>query len=177
MSLGIGSRVNHAKFGEGVIVESDGANYKIYFSGDVKTLSKEFANLEILEKKEADFQPISLKDIEKAVENVLSKSSDSNRVYPLGPKWTGGTVTLNPGNAELQEKTISISTFFNKIISVREKLRVLEQNINNHSKLDDQEKLHLQQYITKAYGSLTTFNVLFANKNDQFKGTGKDADY
>lgn len=175
MSLGIGSRVNHVKFGEGVIVESDLANYKVYFSGEVKTLSKEFANLDVLEKKEADFEPISLKDIEKAVENVLAKSSDSSRVYPLGPKWAGGTMTLNPGNAELQEKSIPIATFFNKIISVREKLRVLEQNINNHNKLDDQEKIHLQQYITKAYGSLTTFNVLFANKSDQFKGTGKES--
>lgn len=173
--LGIGSRVNHSRFGEGVIVESDAANYKIYFSGEVKTISREFSNLDILEKKEADFEPISLKDIEKAVENVLAKSSESGRAYPMAAKWTGGTITINPGNAELQEKSIPVVSFFNKIISIREKLRVLEQNINNHDKLDEQEKLHLQQYITRAYGSLTTFNVLFANKNDQFKGTGKDS--
>jgi len=73
----------------------------------------------------------------------------------------------------MQGKEIPIRTFFNKIIMVRERLRVLEQNINNHEKLDEADKLHLQQYLTRAYGSLTTFNVLFSEKEDHFKGAGK----
>lgn len=175
-NLGIGSRINHPKFGGGVIVEVDASNYKIYFSsnGEVKTIARDFANIEVAQKVEMDFEPISIKEIEKALENVLQKSSDITRAYPLASKWGGGTITINPGNAEMSNKVIPTATFFHKIVMVRERLRVLEQNINNHEKLDDEDKVHMQQYITRAYGSLTTFNVLFANKNDYFKGAGKD---
>lgn len=125
------------------------------------------------EKQTLDVEPISIRDIEKALENVLLQYTDSSKIIPLGSRWIGGTVTINPGNSELQNKEIPIKTFFQKIIMVRERLRVLEQNINNHEKLDTEDKIHIQQYITRAYGSLTTFNILFANKEDQFKGAGK----
>lgn len=175
-NLGIGSRINHPKFGGGVIVEVDASNYKIYFSstGEVKTIARDFGNIEVAEKVKMDFELVSVKEIEKAVENVLQKSSDITRVYPLASKWAGGTITINPGNAEMANKVIPTATFFHKIVMVRERLRVLEQNINNHEKLDDEDRVHLHQYITRAYGSLTTFNVLFANKNDYFKGVSKD---
>jgi hypothetical protein len=89
---------------------------------------------------------------------------------PLANKWIGGKVTLKGSSEGMQEKVIPMETFFHKIVLVREKLRVLEQRINNHPKLDDADRVELQQYITKAYGSLTSFNVLFAERDDQFIG-------
>jgi hypothetical protein len=96
----------------------------------------------------------------------------------LAERWLGGQVVLKPGKAGTQEKTVPIDGFFRKIVGVREKLRVLEQRINSHPKLDDADRLQLQEYISKAYGSLTTFNVLFADPDDRFVGTGggKDED-
>jgi hypothetical protein len=89
----------------------------------------------------------------------------------MAEKWEGGTINLIAGKTGVQGKEIPIDVFFHKIVMVRDKLRVLEQNINSHEKLTDQEKVNLQQYITKAYGSLTTFNILFDNKEQYFKGS------
>jgi hypothetical protein len=89
----------------------------------------------------------------------------------IADRWTGGQLVLKPGRAGTQEKTIPIEDFFRKIIAVRERLRVLEQRINNHPKLGEGDRLQLQEYITRAYGSLTTFNLLFADAEDRFTGT------
>jgi len=88
---------------------------------------------------------------------------------PLGQKWTGGKIVLYPGDLGLKEKEIPIETFFHKIVMIRDRVRVMEQRINASS-LTDEEKVDLEQYITRIYGSLTTFNVLFKNKEDQFTG-------
>jgi hypothetical protein len=174
--LGIGSKITHPKFGLGVIVNLDSKFYKIYFStlDEVKQIDRSYENLEVNERAALEVEPIDIRDIEKAVENVLLKYSDLAKVIPLGNKWMGGTLTIKPGSPDLQSKEIPIRTFFHKIVMVRDRLRVLEQNINSNEKLDDEDKIHMQQYITRAYGSLTTFNVLFADKNDQFKGAGKE---
>jgi hypothetical protein len=87
-------------------------------------------------------------------------------------RWAGGELVLKPGKAGTQEKVIPIEAFFRKIISVREQLRVLEQKINSHPKLADEDRLQLHEYITRAYGSLTTFNALFSEPEDRFVGTG-----
>jgi hypothetical protein len=87
----------------------------------------------------------------------------------LGDKWKGGSMILEPGRKELASKTIPIETFFHKIVMVRDRLRVMEQRINS-SNLTDEEKVNLQQYITRIYGSLTSFNILFKYKTDQFTG-------
>lgn len=173
--LGIGSKINHPKFGLGVVCNLNADYYKIYFtsSDDVKEIARDFTNFEIVEKITADAPPLSAADIEKAVEKVMQQFKGGRKNISIGNKWLGGTMELKPSSNDLQSKEIPIDTFFSKIISVREKLRVLEQNINNHESLNDAEKLHLQQYITRAYGSLTTFNVLFADKEDHFKGMGK----
>jgi hypothetical protein len=94
----------------------------------------------------------------------------------LGERWQGGEVVLVPGREGTQEKRIPIDSLFRKVVLIREKLRVLEQKINGHEKLVDEDRLQLQQYITQCYGSLTTFNVLFKHKDDHFSGQsgGKD---
>lgn len=88
----------------------------------------------------------------------------------LGGRWQGGEVILKPGKEGTQEKRIPIDAVFHKIVAIRDRLRVLEQRVNSHPKLSDEEKVQMQQYVTQAYGSLTTFNVLFANKEDGFVG-------
>jgi hypothetical protein len=94
------------------------------------------------------------------------------RDVALGERWLGGEVVLVPGKAGTQEKRVPIDSFFRKVVLIREKLRVLEQRINGHEKLSDEDRLQLQQYITQCYGSLTTFNVLFRDKEDYFAGQG-----
>jgi len=89
----------------------------------------------------------------------------------IADRWAGGQLVLKPGRAGTQEKTVPIEDFFRKIIAVRERLRVLEQRINSHPKLAEEDRLQLQEYITRAYGSLTTFNLLFAEAEDRFVGT------
>jgi hypothetical protein len=178
MDLGIGSQIRHPKFGNGVVVESDATYHKIYFNqtAEVKTMARDYPNFEVVEKKEAAFQPFTLAEIETAVEKILRKNQPKEDLpkVTLAQKWINGTLTIKPYNPEMSDKEIPIKTFFHKIVMVRERLRVLEQNINNHEKLDDEDRVQLQQYITRAYGSLTTFNVLFANKEDHFKGAGKE---
>jgi len=95
----------------------------------------------------------------------------------IADRWAGGQLVLKPGRPGTQEKTVPIEDFFRKIIAVRERLRVLEQRINSHPKLAEEDRLQLQEYITRAYGSLTTFNLLFADAEDRFvgtKGSGED---
>ncbi len=94
----------------------------------------------------------------------------------IAERWLGGQLVMKPGRAGTQEKTIPIEDFFRKITAVRERLRVLEQRINSHPKLGDDDRLQLQEYITRAYGSLTTFNLLFAEAEDRFTGTKGSGD-
>ncbi len=88
----------------------------------------------------------------------------------LGARWRGGELVLLPGNKETAEKRVPLDAFFHKIVMIRDKLRVLEQKLNGSAQLGADEKVQLQQYITQCYGTLTTFNVLFADKNDHFVG-------
>lgn len=88
----------------------------------------------------------------------------------LGARWKGGQLILKPSKEGLQEKAVPIETFFHKIVMLRDRLRVLEQRINAHGALSDDEKVQMQQYITQCYGTLTTFNILFAEKDDGFVG-------
>lgn len=172
--LGIGSKLEHQKFGLGVVVAVDGDYYKIYFSSldEVKAMDRSYDGFTVHDKVEAAVPAIELSEIEDVVTRVFEKYAEKTAVIALGNKWIGGTVTITPGSTDMQAKEIPIQTFFHKVVMVRDRLRVLEQNINSHEKLDDEDKVHLQQYITRAYGSLTTFNVLFSDKSNQFKGAG-----
>ncbi len=174
--LGIGSRVEHPKFGKGVIVEMDASYYTIWFKegNSTRGIDRTYDGLIVLEKMEMDGNYISIEEIEIAVENVLNRKSDISEVVELAQRWNGGTMILKPGSDDLQAKEIPIETFFHKIVMVRDRIRVMEQQINAHKVLTDEQKVDLQQYITRMYGSLTTFNILFKYTTDQFKGAGGD---
>lgn len=104
-----------------------------------------------------------------ALREVLEEEWGIGR-YDIAPRWDGGKLILKPCDDRLQAKEVPLDVFFKKIISVREKLRVLEQKLNNHSKLSPEDKLEFQQLISRAYGSLTTFNILFREEEDRFVG-------
>jgi hypothetical protein len=106
----------------------------------------------------------------KRVLRTVIRQELATSTVDLGGRWQGGEVILKPGKDGTQEKRIPLEAFFHKIVMVRDKLRVLEQKINGNPKLDDEEKVQMQQYVTQCYGSLTTFNVLFADKDDGFVG-------
>jgi hypothetical protein len=102
-----------------------------------------------------------------------SARSEEEPDAELALRWEGGELLLKPGTPGTQEKALPLETFFHKIVMVRDRLRVLEQKINSHPKLSDTEKIEMQQYITRIYGSLTSFNLLFRHRDDQFKGAGR----
>ncbi len=109
-------------------------------------------------------------DLEQLLRRVIREETGVTPVTPA-EKWRGGEMVLRPGREGLQEKTIPIETFFSKIVMLRNRLRTLEQHVNA-SDLPTKDKLKLQGYITGCYGSLTSFNVLFADEDDRFKGAG-----
>lgn len=169
--LGVGARVEHPTFGEGIVYGGDMHTLKIFFGANGnKELDRDFEGLELLEPAEAIDDSLSLEDVRESMIEVLQKFADFTMMIPLGDKWKGGKLILQPKDTNLQSKEMPIETFFHKIVMVRDRLRVLEQNVNSHKALSDEEKVNLQQYITRVYGSLTSFNVLFARKEDQFKG-------
>lgn len=177
MELGIGSRVEHPNFGKGVVVDIGTEFNNIWFksSNAVKSIGKNF-ELRILSATEVSTVTgmVNSADLEFMLKKVLDDRSDISEIVPLGNKWMGGTMMLKPLEEGMQTKEVPIETFFHKIVMIRDRLRVMEQQINAHKVMTDSEKVDLQQYITRIYGSLTTFNVLFRNAEDGFKGSGKE---
>jgi hypothetical protein len=167
--LGIGSRITHKEYGKGVVTNVSSKDYWVTFiEGGLETipLNDEF---EVIEAAENEVDTISFYDVEKSLKNILRRWSDATETVPIADKWKGGKLILDPGQAGVQGKEVPIDAFFHKIVMVRDRLRVMEQKINA-SKLDDADKVELQQYITRIYGSLTTFNVLFKVTGDFFVG-------
>jgi hypothetical protein len=111
-------------------------------------------------------------DLEWLLRRIIREETGITPVVPAD-KWRGGTLVLRPGTAGLQEKTWPIETFFHKVVMLRNRLRTLEQQVNA-SDLPDPAKVKLQSYVSGCYGSLTSFNILFADEDDQFKGSGGD---
>lgn len=177
LNLGIGTRLQHTQFGPGVIVAVRYATYLISFiNHGIKEIDKTDEHLDeiIAENVTAEVETVSA--VERSLLKILRQWSDTTEIVPLGDKWIGGTMSLNAADKTLKPKEIPIDDFFHKIVMLRDRLRVLEQNINSNKKLSDEEKVNIQQYITRCYGSLTTFNVLFKNKENWFVGekSGKE---
>ncbi|WP_405377595.1 hypothetical protein [Nonlabens sp. Asnod3-A02] len=171
--LGIGSRINHAEYGFGVVTNVTATMYWVTFQKDgLETIPLD-TDFEVIEACEDDVDTVSFYDVEKSLREILERFSDVSQVVALADKYKNGTMILRPADSNLADKEIPINTFWHKIVMLRDRLRVMEQKINSSKDLDDQLKIDLQQYITRIYGSLTTFNVLFANKDQQFKGSGK----
>lgn len=118
---------------------------------------------------------MDIDEFRRVLREVLAEELGVGEVE-MGGRWQGGEIVLRPGKAGTAEKRVPLDAFFHKIVMVRDKLRVLEQKINSHEGLTDADKVQLQAYITGCYGSLTTFNVLFARREDGFIGAGKDGD-
>lgn len=172
-NLPVGTRVTHEKYGEGIISQNNALTYKIIFvrGGEIE-FSKMSVTLEVVDAVEADNdQPkLNIREFEKVLTHILNKYNGIEHKADLGRKWQGGTMILQPANAELKPKEMPIETFFHKIVMMRDRLRVLEQNINSNDSLTDEEKVNLQQYISRIYGSMTSFNILFEDKEDYFVG-------
>lgn len=170
--LTVGTRVDHPRYGEGIISKNNLTAYEIFFErGGKIEITKRNTDLSVLEKNEnAPKSELSITEIEEVLSYVLDKHSVLNEVVPLGEKWMGGMMSLQPANTGLKPKEIPVEVFFHKIVMLRDRLRVLEQNINSQKSLSDEEKVNIQQYITRIYGSLTTFNVLFSEKEHYFVG-------
>jgi hypothetical protein len=169
--LGIGSRVRHPEFGDGVVINTSFTTYTITFMRmGIKEIAASFRGLEVIENIDLHSDLVSLNMVEKKLINILRRWSDLTETVRIHPKWNGGVMILQPGDRKLTPKEIPIDQLFNKIVMIRDRLRVLEQKINSAENLSDAEKINLQQYITRSYGSLTTFNLLFKDREDYFVG-------
>lgn len=167
--LGIGSRISHPEYGKGVVTNVSSKHYWVSFlDTGLETIDID-SNFEVIEALEDDVDAVSFFDVESSLVKILEKWSDTHEKVALADKWKGGKLILDPADASAN-KEMPIDIFFHKIVMVRDRIRVMEQKINSSKNLDDQEKIDLQQYITRIYGSLTSFNVLFKTKNDHFVG-------
>ena len=178
--LTVGTRVEHDRYGEGFVCKNTLTSYEIIFErGGKMTFSKTniFRDINILDQVEdtSNEPKLTLDEVESVLNMILQQYGGVQQVVDIADRWKGGTLIMKPGN-DSQSKELPIETFFHKIVMLRDRLRVLEQNINSHKVLDDKDKIDLQQYITRIYGSLTTFNVLFKDKDDYFVGTGGKKD-
>lgn len=167
--LGIGSRINHSEFGKGVVTNVTSKHYWVTFiDNGLETIELDSA-FEVIEAAEDDVDTVSFYEVERTLKSILKQWSDVSEVVTIADKWKGGKLIMEPGDSNLKSSEVPIDTFFSKITMVRDRLRVMEQKINS-SNLDAQEKIDLQQYLTRCYGSLTTFNVLFKHKDHNFVG-------
>ncbi|HQU55896.1 MAG: hypothetical protein R2796_02985 [Chitinophagaceae bacterium] len=173
-NLGIGTRLQYAVYGPGVIVGVKYATYLISFiNHGIKEIDKTDTKLEEIIPENVTEEIETHAEVEKSLLKILRLWSGVTEMVPLGEKWQNGTLLIQPADTALKPKEIPIEDFFHKIVMLRDRLRVLEQNINSHKNLSEEEKINLQQYITRCYGTLTTFNVLFKNKEDWFVGEKK----
>jgi hypothetical protein len=171
LTLGIGTRLQHTQHGPGVIVGVRYATYLISFIyHGIKEIDKNDPHLEEIIPENVSEEIETHSDVERSLLKILRLWGGISEVVPLGDRWQRGTMLLQPADKSLKPKEIPIEDFFHKIVMLRDRLRVMEQQINAHKGLSDEDKVALQQYITRIYGTLTTFNVLFRNKEQWFVG-------
>jgi len=171
LTLGIGTRLQHTQFGPGVIV---GVKYAVYLISfihhGIKEVDKTDPALDEIIPENVTEEVETHSETERSLLKILRLWGGLTENVPLGDKWKGGTMILQSGDRSIKPKEVPIDAFFHKIVMARDRLRVLEQQINGHKGLSDEDKVNLQQYITRIYGSFTTFNVLFKNKEQWFIG-------
>ena len=171
LTLGVGTRLQHTQFGQGVIVGVKYATYLISFiNHGIREIDKTDTHLDEIIPENVTAEIETSSEIEKSLLKILRLWGNVSEVVPLGERWVGGTMLLQPKDKTQKPKDIPVEVFFHKIVMLRDRLRVMEQQINAHKLLSDEDKVNLQQYITRIYGSLTTFNVLFRNKEHWFIG-------
>jgi hypothetical protein len=172
--LHVGMKVKHPHHGLGTVKAITENTADIRFDDATRIIAPESSEMEAVEAR-ASVTGLELpltQFIERTTRALLAElgvEKAGDVVEQLGSRWQGGRLVLHPADASLQTKEVPLDVFFHKIVMLRNNLRVLEQKINGHEKLSDADKVELQQYITRSYGSLTTFNILFKSKQDQFK--------
>src|ERR1700759_106864 len=170
-TLGVGTRLQHTQYGPGVIVGVRYATYLISFiNHGIKEVDKTDSHLDEIIPENVSVEVETVSETERSLLKILRLWGGVSEVVSLGDKWKNGIMLLQPADKTQKAKEVPIDVFFHKIVMLRDRLRVLEQNINSHKILTDEDKVNLQQYITRIYGSLTPFNVLFKDKEHWFVG-------
>jgi len=172
-ALHVGLRVRHPQYGVGVVKTVSETTADVQFDDGRRTVAPEPSGLEPAEPHAAlrGLEVPLTQLIQQTVAAALDKlglEKPEAVASQLAARWHKGKVVLHPADPTLQTKEIPLEVFFHKVVGIRNQLRVLEQKINAHPDLSDAEKVELQQYVTRSYGSLTTFNLLFKEKEDQF---------
>src|SRR3954471_2544116 len=176
-SLHIGMKLRHPQYGVGVVRSLTVHTAEIAFEDAPRTIAPASSDLQPAEATAtvSELQvPLAslIRETAHATVEALGLEKKDVIVEGLANRWQNGTLLLQPADSSLQPKDVPLETFFHKIVMIRNNLRVLEQKVNASDKLSDADKFELQQYITRCYGSLTTFNILFKNKADQFRTSG-----
>lgn len=172
-ALHVGMKVRHPQYGVGTIRTISEHSAEIRFEDGQRTVEPNAAGLEPAEPQVAVSglsQPLALfvKEAAEAAVRALGLEKPESAADQMLARWHNGRMVLHPSDPTLQTKEVPLEVFFHKVVMVRNNLRVLEQKINAHEKLTDAEKVEMQQYVTRSYGSMTTFNILFRVKEDQF---------
>ena len=147
--LGIGSRIDHSEYGKGVVTNVTSKEYWVTFiENGLETIAID-SDFEVIATVADEVDTVSFFDIESSLVQILKRWSDTSEVTPIADKWKGGNLIIEAKDSSMQNKVIPIDTFFHKIVMVRDRIRVMEQKINSSKNMDDQEKIDLQQYITR----------------------------
>lgn len=174
-SLHVGMKIKHPQYGVGTVKSISEYAAEIRFEDQQRSVSPEHSEIEPAEAQaqitggSVPLATLIAETVHRLAKELNLERDDSEIVEQLGNRWRNGTVTLRSSDASLQPKDVPLETFFHKIVMMRNNFRVLEQKINAHPQLSDAEKIEMQQYISKCYGSMTTFNILFKREEDQFR--------
>lgn len=170
--IGIGARVKHPSLGIGVIYQIDAHSIHIFFrEHGEKPIARSFEDLVVIAPG-VEIAPaeLDLESVKDALREVLDEDNSLKKPIHLARRWQKGVLEMRSADPSLKSKEVPIEDFFHKIVMMRDRFRVLEQKVNAHPGLTEQDKVEMQQYITRCYGSLTTFNILFDDKEDNFVG-------